>query len=728
MNLQQHVEGEFKKLFSDKEQKMVFDALAYAAEKYRGKKRLSGDPALSHPLEAVKILLRLKPDAAMIIATLLHEVPKFDEGYFEEIQKRYGPEPALLLQGVRKLSLFQIKHSDRQLELLRRMFLTMAKDVRVILIKLADRLHNMRTLEYLPPDQRHQIAHETQHIYAPLAGRLGVFAIKAPLEDLSFFYLHPRRHKDLSTQIMRHEVNRERIINSADKKLTELLKQAGIDGRVVGRVKNIYSVHKKMLKKQFDNVDDIYDIFAMRIIVPQVSDCYAMLGKLHEFYLPLSNRFKDYIAVPKPNGYRSLHTTVLGLSGATKKSFPIEIQISTEEMNDEAEFGVASHWFYKEKGSKQRAMCLRSVGPQEWVEGLIEMEEHLREDPDFMRETVNDSFSEHIFAITPHGDILDLPLGATPIDFAFALHSDLGMQMRMAKANGKAVALDYKIQSGDVLEIITGAQVRPSQNWLSLCVTAKAKNKLRSYFKTKDTATLIQEGKVILNRALKRFGYPELDKDYSILKNYKGKQLTKQERIDVLEYIGGGSIAVGSVIKDLAERSDTTAQRRKILQTSDKRPNTSKGAPDTKKPKVIVSGIRGMPIKIAACCKPKSVDPIVGFVTIGKRVTIHKTTCRLIEKLNPERLIDARFEGQEKKYQTTLIVKRGIDRVGVINDILRVFVEKNTNVLDIRFLERSNVKANIEFDIEFNHWDDCIAAVNAVAKVKSVVEVKRVER
>jgi guanosine-3',5'-bis(diphosphate) 3'-pyrophosphohydrolase len=458
-----------------------------------------------------------------------------------------------------------------------------------------------------------------------------------------------------------------------------------------------------------------FDIFAMRIVVPTISDCYNMLGVIHEKYVPLANRFKDYIAVPKPNGYRSLHTTVVGLSGETKKAFPIEIQIRTYEMNEEAEYGIAAHWHYKEQGSKNQQIAQQS---KEWVESLLEIQEHLKENQDFIQGSGSTITGlGRVYAITPGGDIKDLPKGATPIDFAFAVHSHVGLHMRLAKANGTLVPLDYKIQNGDVIEIVTSRDAKPNQNWLSLCVSSRTKSRLRSYFHSKDNDTLIREGRDMLNKQLVQYGLPELDQSLSVLKEYAKSARNKRQREMILHRIGNSSISPVSVAKEIAIR----LKKEQVLHStkpSKKKPSSSQKS--EKEAEIIIGENRNIPTKKASCCNPKPGDKIVGYVTRGNHITIHRTDCNTLAKLDSRRLLDARYETDEPTKKLQIEVKRGADRVGFVNDILSIFSQKDLNLVGFVFEHRSSHSATILFTVEIENEQNTDAVMTEIEHVPGV--------
>lgn len=702
-----------KRKIPDFHEEPVTHAYEFAKKHHGDKLRLNGQTESEHCLEVAEILVDYYPQEEVIIAALLHCIPQNSPTIYRETEKAFGKDVSGLLQGMQALSSIKAARDYRQMDSLRNMFLSMAKDVRVAIMSIADHLHNMKSLEFLPPDVQKEVSQEALYIYAPVASRLGMFALKAPLEDMAFFYLLPKEHKKLSQEMNRYEIHRDRIIDQAKKNIEGLLQQNSIQGSVNGRIKHLYGVYKKLQKKRRDSVEEIFDIFAMRIIVPSILDCYTMLGVIHEKFVPLANRFKDYIAVPKPNGYRSLHTTVVGLSGETKKAFPIEIQIRTQEMNEEAEYGIAAHWHYKEQESKSKEMTQKS---KEWVESLLEIQEHLKDNQDFIKGSGGGiSGPKRVYAITPGGDIKDLPKGATPIDFAFAVHSHIGLRMRLAKANGVLVPLDYQIQNGDVIEVVTSRDAKPNQNWLSLCVSSRTKSRLRSYFHSKDNDTLIRDGRDMLNKQLVQHGLDELDQSLSVLKEYAKSARNKREREIILHRIGNGSVSPVSVAKEIAVRLKKehvahTPQKKKLVVSSK----------DKKEVGIIIGENRNIPTKNASCCNPKPGDKIVGFVTRGNHITIHRTDCKTLAKLDSRRLLDARYETDEPMKKICIEVKRGADRVGFVNDILSIFSQKNMNLAGFVFEQRNSHSATLLFTVETEREQKAADAIPEIEKVESV--------
>ena len=616
--------------------KRVEEAYFLAKKAHEGQVRYSGDPYITHLLATTELLLPLKPDEDTILAALLHDVPEDTHYTLGQIEKQFGKDVAGLVQGVGKLSLVRVQQGQAEVESWRKMFLAMAKDLRVIFIKLADRLHNMQTLEYVAKDKQQRIAEETLYVYAPIASRLGIYAMKGPLEDLCFKYLHPKEYEELRAQVEEHGRLDPKYIEKAQEILKAFLKEEDIEGEVSGRVKHLYSIYQKLKRKNANSIDNIYDLFALRVVLPEqqregrefFGHCYTVLGAIHSTWTPMYGRFKDYIAVPKINGYRSLHTTIIGKT--VLKNHPVELQIRTRSMHREAEYGIASHWWYKDnipeslsfsrhdlqnilyerrllkrfhtlldqhpdwrpqfekllfeksdfsenleqflakKGgfSKKEMSDLQGVltNPAkneelkmfkhhvDWLYGLEKLQEELMETPDegieIDRMNVN-VFHDRIFVLTPHGDVKDLPKDATAVDFAYAIHSDVGDRCHQAKVNGSIARLDQPLQSGDVVEIITRKNPNPNRYWLSFVKTAQARTRIKAWFRTQDREKNIKTGRELINKELRRLSKPLLGPNCGLLKHYGGKNLPFSDRENIIELIGNGSMHVGTLIRNL---------------------------------------------------------------------------------------------------------------------------------------------------------------------------------
>ena len=629
---------------------MIERAYRIAKEAHKEQKRKSGEPYIIHPLCVAIILADLELDKETIAAGILHDIVEDTEMTEEELTAQFGQEVALLVDGVTKLT--QLSWSadkvEMQAENLRKMFLAMAKDIRVILIKLADRLHNMRTLQYMKPEKQKEKARETIEIYSPLADRLGISKIKIELDDLALRYLEPEVYKDLEEKIALTREARESFINEIKAEISSHMENAEIKCEVEGRVKHFFSIYKKMLN-QHKTLDQIYDIFAVRIIVDTVKDCYAALGVIHEMYKPIPGRFKDYIAMPKPNMYQSLHTTLIGSNGQ-----PFEIQIRTYEMHRTAEYGIAAHWKYKESGSGQVAAG-DEAKKLSWLRQILEWQQDMSDNKEFlsMLKSDLDMFSDSVYCFTPTGDVKALPSGSTPIDFAYSIHTAVGNKMVGARVNGKLVNIDYVIQNGDRIEIMTSQNSKgPSRDWLNLVKSSQAKNKINAWFKQERKADNIARGREMIDRYCKTKGinFSDINKPEFVDKVLK--RYAFQDWDSVLASVGHGGLKEGQVINKMLEERRKKLKREETDATIlDSLSNNSRPAVVPIRGKsgsgIIVKGTHDLAVRFSKCCNPVPGDEIVGFVTRGRGITIHRTDC--INVLNlPEiernRLIDAEWQ------------------------------------------------------------------------------------
>ena len=623
-------------------------AYKIAREAHKDQKRKSGEPYIIHPLCVAIILADLELDKETIIAGILHDVVEDTIMTLGEVEKEFGAEVALLVDGVTKLTQlsWSMDKVEIQAENLRKMFLAMAKDIRVILIKLADRLHNMRTLQYMKPEKQKEKARETMDIYAPIAHRLGISKIKVELDDLSLKYLKPEVYYDLAEKISLRKDAREAFVQSIVDEVSAHIREAGIEARVDGRVKHFFSIYKKMVN-QDKTLDQIYDLFAVRIIVETVKDCYAALGVIHELYKPIPGRFKDYIAMPKPNMYQSLHTTLIGSTGQ-----PFEIQIRTYEMHRTAEYGIAAHWKYKESGSGKIAAG-DEAAKLSWLRQILEWQREADNSKEFLNMVKGDLdlFSDSVYCFTPTGDVKNLPSGSTPIDFAYSIHSAVGNKMVGARVNGKLVNIDYVIQNGDRIEIITSQNSKgPSRDWLSLVKSTQARNKINQWFKTELKEDNITKGKEMIDRYCKAKGinYPEINKpefQEKVMARYAFKDWDS-----VLASIGHGGLKEGQVINKMLDEK-AKKQKKEVTDKAilDGIEEMTGKAPENKKSKsgIVVKGIHDVAVRFSRCCSPVPGDEIVGFVTRGRGISIHRTDCINIINLPSDervRLIDAEWQ------------------------------------------------------------------------------------
>ena len=712
---------------------MIEKAYRIARDAHEGQVRKSGEPYIIHPLCVGIILADLELDKETIVAGLLHDVVEDTVMTTEEITREFGAEVALLVDGVTKLG--QLNYSadkvEVQAENLRKMFLAMAKDIRVILIKLADRLHNMRTLKYMPPHKQKEKARETMDIYAPIAQRLGISKVKIELDDLSLKYLEPEVYYDLVEKINLRKSEREAFVSGIVNGVREQIENAGIHAQIDGRVKHFFSIYKKMVN-QDKTLDQIYDLFAVRIIVDTVKDCYASLGIIHEMYKPIPGRFKDYIAMPKPNMYQSLHTTLIGPNGQ-----PFEIQIRTFEMHRTAEYGIAAHWKYKEaSGSSKASVTQQEEEKMSWLRQILEWQRDMSDNKEFLSllKSDLDLFSESVYCFTPAGDVKTLPNGSTPIDFAYNVHSAVGNKMVGARVNGKLVPIDYVIKNGDRIEIITSQNSKgPSRDWLKVVKSTQAKNKINQWFKQELKEDNILKGKDMLAQyaKLKGIGLGNLTKPKyleSVMKKYGFRDWDS-----VLAAVGHGGLKEGQVINKLLEiytkehKGELTDE--KVLEAAEE----TKDKLHIRKSKsgIVVKGIHDVSVRFSRCCNPIPGDEIVGYVTRGRGVTIHRTDCINIINMSledRERLIDAEWQsesvGDGEQYTAEINVYAN-NRTGLLVDISKIFTERKIDItsMNTRTSKQGRATINIAFDIKSK--EELSSLVEKIRQVESVLDIGR---
>ena len=713
---------------------MIEKAYRIADKAHANQKRKSGEPYIIHPLCVAIILADLEMDKETLAAAILHDVVEDTVMTLDELKGEFGDEVALLVDGVTKLT--QLSWSADKVELqaenLRKMFLAMAKDIRVILIKLADRLHNMRTLQYQTPEKQKEKGRETLDIYSPIAHRLGISKIKVELDDLSLKYLEPEVYYDLAEKISLRKEAREAFVDGIVQEVKSHMEASGIKAKVDGRVKHFFSIYRKMVN-QNKTLDQIYDLFAVRIIVETVKDCYAALGVIHELYKPIPGRFKDYIAMPKPNMYQSLHTTLISSNGQ-----PFEIQIRTFEMHRTAEYGIAAHWKYKESGSGQVA-----AGSEEaklsWLRQILEWQRDTDDSKEFLSLIKSDLnlFSDTVYCFTPSGDVKNLPSGSTPIDFAYSIHSAVGNKMVGARVNGKLVNIDYEIQNGDRIEIITSQNSKgPSRDWLSLVKSTQAKNKINQWFKNELKEDNILRGKEMIDRYCKAKGinYSEISKP-----EYMEKVMTRYAFRDwdsVLASIGHGGLKEGQVINKMLEEKEKK-QKKEITDATilnELTDMTGKAPEIAKKSKsgIVVKGIHDLAVRFSRCCNPVPGDEIVGFVTRGRGISIHRTDC--INMINlPEderaRLIDAEWQKPEMDsgsttYSTEIKVYAN-NRIGLFVDISKVFTERQIDIKSMNVRTTKQGMATIIMTFDIHGVEELNRLTDKIRQIESVLDIER---
>lgn len=690
------------------------EAYKFAEKAHEGTVRSSGEPYIQHPLETTAILLELKPDEDSIIAALLHDVLEDTEVTEEDLRKKFGEKIMPLLKGLVKLGKINYHGKERQVENLRKMFMAMAKDIRVILIKLADRMHNMRTLEYLSPEKQKRIAEETLSIYSPIAGRLGIFNIKNELEDLCFKYLYPKAYQEISGDMEKMKKLQDNIIKKGTEMLKRVLRKNGIEAKIEGRVKHTYSIYKKLKRKNKNFISELYDVFALRIIVKSEGDCYQTLGIIHKNWTPLTRRFKDYIANKKSNDYQSLHTTIIGMVPNLSDQ-PVEIQIRTKDMDEVAKYGIAAHWHYKEKGGYSMVVPQKKLN---WVRNLVSLHESLQNNTDFIESLNVDVFHDRIFCITPHGDVKDLPLDATPVDFAYAVHTDIGHKCKGAKVDGKIVPLDYKLKNNEVVDIMLGNINAPNRYWLSFAVTSNAKNNIKHWFNAQERESIVKTGKEMINKHLKRIGLKELGSDLGLLKNYSDKKLTVREREEILEKVGNGSVDAVSVVKKIAPAEAFVA---KEVEPALKNQLLADNVNLSKASDILITGEKGYKTQIATCCEPAIDDEIIGYITRGRGVTIHKQNCKVLRGHEKSRLIEASWGTKTKPvYKVSLDIEKR-SRIGLLRDIAEIFTQNDLSIIDLKIAETITIDTIIgNMDI----LDKLMTQLESIPDIYSVRELR----
>ena len=693
---------------------MVEKAYSIAYNAHKGQKRKSGEPYIIHPLCVAIILADLELDKETIVAGLLHDVVEDTVMTNEEICREFGKEVELLVDGVTKLG--QLSYSSDRLEMqaenLRKMFLAMAKDIRVILIKLADRLHNMRTLQYMKPEKQKEKARETMDIYAPIAQRLGISKIKVELDDLSLKYLEPEIYYELVEKVSLKKEERQAFVEDIVRDVSLHIEQAGIHAEIYGRAKHFFSIYKKMVN-QGKTIDQIYDLFAVRIIVDSVKDCYAALGIIHEMYKPIPGRFKDYIAMPKENMYQSLHTTLIAPNGS-----PFEIQIRTFEMHRVAEYGIAAHWKYKEASDGKKVSSQKQEEEKlTWLRQILEWQQEA-DNKEFMSLLKSDLnlFNESVYCFTPAGDVKTLPNGSTPIDFAYSIHSAVGNRMVGARVNGKLVTIDYVIQNGDRIEIITSANSRgPSRDWLNIVRSTQAKNKINQWFKQEEQAAEADAEEQAMTEAVTRkYGF----KDWE----------------SVLAAIGHGGLKEGQIVNKLRENYEKDHQKRLTdedilaggMQKDQKKVTRSRSG-------IIVKGIDGVSVRLSKCCSPVPGDEIIGFITRGRGVTVHRTDCVNIVNLPEEeqgRLIEVEWARDEQGDDSGKLYMAEIrifarNRTGLLVDITKILTERKIDVQSISSRMSKQGMATISYEFQVQSRDELRELIEKIRQVDNVIDVQR---
>ncbi len=698
---------------------LIRKAYEFAKEAHSGQHRVSGEPFIFHPLGVAKILADLELDLATIAAGLLHDVAEDTDYTIEDIEKNFGSEIALLVDGVTKLGKLEFKtKEEQQAENLRKMFFAMAKDIRIILIKLADRLHNMRTLKSMPKEKQREKAIETIDIFAPLPHRLGISKVKWELEDLAFRYLESDHYYELVEKVAKKRQERENHINKMIEILKERLTASGLTAEIHGRPKHFYSIYKKM-KDQNISFEQIYDLTAVRVIVSTVKDCYGALGVVHTLWKPIPGRFKDYVAMPKPNMYQSLHTTVIDTSGD-----PLEIQIRTYEMHKTAEYGIAAHWRYKE-GDKNNSEFERKLS---WLREILDWQRELRDAKDFMETLRIDLFTDEVYVFTPKGDVIDLPMGSCPIDFAYRIHTDIGNRCIGAKVNGKMVPLDYKLTNGDIIEIVTsGHSNGPSRDWLNIVKSPQAKNKIRQWFKKERRDENIARGKEMLEKEARRQGYDI----YQLIKfdfmNNLLKRMSFTNVEDMYAAIGYGAITTKQILQKILDefRKNIKPDKSELITAKIDTKSKTKKKVDRG---IKIDGIGNLLVKFSRCCNPVPGDKIVGYVTRGRGVSIHRQDCKNVRRglLDEDRLMEVKWEGFEDTSYPVEIQASAYDRSGILSEIINLIGDMKTNIDAVNARATKNGIAVVDLILEINDKQHLENVMQKIKKISGIYDVKRV--
>ncbi len=717
--------NKMKKNNKKSDSKIIQKAYNFAVEKHGEQLRKSGEPYIIHPMQVANILAELGLDDSTVCAALLHDVVEDTEVTHEDLIREFSLEIAEMVDGVTKLSKLNCESvEEEQVENYRKMFLAMGKDIRVIMIKLADRLHNMRTLKFLSRDRQIANARETMDLYAPLANRLGIYSLKWELEDLAFKYLYPEDYREIVEGIDRKREERLNFIDKIEEEIKKELKAQKIDAEITGRAKHLYSIYRKM-KRDNITIDQIYDLFALRIIVNSVKDCYAALGVVHDLYNPMPGRFKDYIAVPKPNMYQSLHTTLIGERGT-----PFEVQIRTWDMHRIAEYGIAAHWAYKEasfsKGKKANVQVTEDK--LAWLRETLEWQKDIADPQEFLNTLKTELFEDEVYVFTPKGDIKVLPNGSTPIDYAYSIHAEIGHHMTGCKINSKMMPIITKLRNGDIVEIVTSDKAKgPSRDWLKFIQSSTAKNKIQAWFKKNQREENIEKGKDLIEKEIKRIGmdYSELFKTEFVQGALNRYKFTTTE--DMYAAVGFGAISSGKVIARILEeyrkvhKEENVEEKIEELAKKQNKANTSKTG-------IVVEGIDNCLVKLSKCCNPVPGDNIVGYITRGRGVSVHRADCKNLKDLfldEQNRMIDVYWLSEKAAAYNVDIEIFANDRTGLLADIISQIGTTKTKLIAVASRANKERIAITEITLEVENLEELNNVLKVIRKVDSVYEVKR---
>ncbi|MEW4370911.1 RelA/SpoT family protein [Paenibacillus kandeliae] len=708
-----------------KDLERVNEAYEFAEQAHHGQVRKSGEPYILHPLAVADIVVGMEMDTISIIAALLHDVVEDTTVSLEEIRSRFGDTCAMLVDGLTKLERIKFRSKEEQQnENYRKMFIAMAQDIRVIVIKLADRLHNMRTLKYQSEESQRRIAYETLEIFCPVAHRLGISAIKWEMEDIALRYLNPQQYYRIANLMHKKRAEREQYIDNVIDRIHEKLKEMGIDADLSGRPKHIYSVYQKMTNKN-KQFNEIYDLLAIRIIVDNIKDCYATLGIIHTLWKPMPGRFKDYIAMPKPNMYQSLHTTVVGPNGE-----PTEVQIRTWDMHRTAEFGIAAHWAYKEGGSNGGVM----ENKVPFFKEILELQHEAQDASEFVESLKMDFFSDLVFVFTPKGEVIELPNGSVPLDFAYRIHTEVGNRTIGAKVNGRIVPLDHRLKTGDIIEILTSKHsYGPSQDWLKIAQSSHARSKIKQWYKKEKREENVQKGREALEREMKRLNLePSVwltdDKLLEV-----GKKFAFHDVEDMLAAIGFSGITAAQICTRLTEKLRREQEESNVIELSSQVKEVKTAAPEQKRRPthgVSIKGVDNLLVRFARCCNPVPGDDIVGYVTRGRGVSVHRSDCTNVPDVSDNseaaRVIEVEWEDAVEANYNVDIEITGHDRRGLLNEVLQTVAESKTNISAVSGRSDKNKMAMIHMTIMIRNTDHLQSVVDKIKRVQDVYTVHRI--
>ncbi|MCB2226408.1 MAG: bifunctional (p)ppGpp synthetase/guanosine-3',5'-bis(diphosphate) 3'-pyrophosphohydrolase [Desulfarculaceae bacterium] len=689
-------------------------AYVVSAQVHKGQVRRSGDPYLSHPLAVAALLAEMHTDVASICAALLHDAVEDTETTIEDIAKLLGPEVAALVDGVTKITLLSATtKTAQQAENMRKMILAMANDIRVLLIKLADRLHNMRTLGYMPPNKQRYIAQETRDIYAPMAHRLGIRRWQAELEDLTLYFLEPRIYQRIKEGVATRQGERERFITDVKQMIKDRMAEQGITCEVSGRPKHYYSIYRKMQRRAVD-IDQLYDLIAFRVVVARLRDCYEALGVVHNIWKPIPGRFRDYIGMPKPNMYQSLHTSVVGPMGQR-----MEVQIRTEEMHRVAEEGIAAHWRYKEQGASDAA----EQGRFAWLRRLLEWQRDLEDPTEFMQSLKMNLYPGEIFVFTPGGEVKSLPRGSTPVDFAYSIHTEVGHQCVGARVNGRMVPLKTELKTGDQVEIVTQANHNPSKDWLNFVVSGRARSKIRSYIRESERARSVTLGSDILDKELRK---RKLTLNHVLKEGKLAPVLAELSLADtdhLLAAVAYGKVSPRHIVNKILPRPSEDAEEKPGIIERSVRRLRRKQAPGGIK----VRGLDDILVRLAKCCNPLPGDEVTGFITRGRGVTVHRMDCPHVERTDPERRVDVEWDMAGDEVRPVRIQVLSSDRAGVLADLAGILKKQEVNILEADVKTTEDNKGIATFTIQVHDAKQLNQLLRLIGRLKETLSVKRMD-